>query len=81
MSERSISVRAALALIFIAAFALVPYAAAETMVEYSSEARFQLDLHVPDAVLNSFCRRVGCRTSLRRALQRTRIYARSSLIV
>jgi hypothetical protein len=27
---------------------------AQTMVEYSSEARFQLDLHVPDAVLNSF---------------------------
>src|SRR5262249_41748897 len=26
----------------------------QTMVEYSSEARFQLDLHVPDAVLQSF---------------------------
>ena len=33
---------------------LVGYAGAETMVEYSSEARFQLDLHVPDAVLQSF---------------------------
>ncbi|PYS25054.1 MAG: hypothetical protein DMG11_23625 [Acidobacteria bacterium] len=27
---------------------------AQTAVEYSSEARFQLDLRVPDAVLNSF---------------------------
>jgi hypothetical protein len=54
MSEQSLSVRAALAAIFIVAFAFAPYAAAETMVEYSSEARFQLDLHVPDAVLNSF---------------------------
>ena len=27
---------------------------AQTMVEYSSEARFQLDLHVPDAVLAGF---------------------------
>jgi len=33
---------------------LVGYAGAETMLEYSSEARFQLDLHVPDAVLQSF---------------------------
>jgi hypothetical protein len=33
---------------------LVGYAGAEAMVEYSSEARFQLDLHVPDAVLQSF---------------------------
>jgi len=33
---------------------LVGYAGAETMVEYSSEARFQLDVHVPDAVLQSF---------------------------
>jgi len=31
-----------------------PYATAETMVEYSSEARFQLDLHVPDAALKTF---------------------------
>jgi len=30
------------------------YANAQTMVEYSSEARFQLDLHVPDAVLAGF---------------------------
>src|SRR5262245_15333797 len=33
---------------------LVPHAGAETPVEHSSEARFQLDLHVPDAVLASF---------------------------
>jgi len=33
---------------------VVPHAGAENMVEYSSEARFQLDLHVPDAVLASF---------------------------
>lgn len=30
------------------------YASAQTMVEYSSEARFQLDLHVPDAALAPF---------------------------
>src|SRR4051812_22475212 len=34
--------------------ALVPNANAQTMVEYSSEARFQLDLRVPDAVLATF---------------------------
>lgn len=34
--------------------ALMPYANAQTMVEYSAETRFQLDLHVPDAVLASF---------------------------
>ncbi len=33
---------------------LVRYANAETMVEYSAEARFQLDLHVPDAALQPF---------------------------
>ena len=32
----------------------MPYATAQTMTEYSAEARFQLDLHVPDAVLMSF---------------------------
>jgi len=31
-----------------------PFAGAQTPVEYSSESRFQLDLHVPDAVLASF---------------------------
>lgn len=36
----------------IAAFA--PIAKSETMVEFSSEARFQLDLHVPDAALAAF---------------------------
>jgi hypothetical protein len=33
---------------------LAPYTRAETMVEYSSEARFQLDLHVPDAALKTY---------------------------
>ena len=30
------------------------FASAQTLVEYSSEARFQLDLHVPDAALAGF---------------------------
>ena len=34
--------------------ALTPYAGAQTPVEQSSEARFQLDLHVPDAALMSY---------------------------
>jgi hypothetical protein len=34
--------------------ALTLCAGAETMVEHSSEARFQLDLHVPDAALMSY---------------------------
>jgi hypothetical protein len=34
--------------------ALSQYASSETMVEFSSEARFQLDLHVPDAALAPF---------------------------
>jgi hypothetical protein len=33
---------------------LLQYAKAQTLAEYSSEARFQLDLHVPDAVLATF---------------------------
>jgi hypothetical protein len=40
--------------VWLAAGALTALAQAETMVEFSSEARFQLDLHVPDAALNSF---------------------------
>jgi hypothetical protein len=32
----------------------IGYATAQTAVEYSSEARFQLDLHVPDAALAAF---------------------------
>jgi hypothetical protein len=32
----------------------VRYANAETMVEYSGETRFQLDLHVPDAAIMAF---------------------------
>ena len=34
--------------------ALAPCASAQTMVEHSSEARFQLDLHVPDAAIMSY---------------------------
>src|SRR5258706_6197500 len=34
--------------------AFVRYATAQTAVESSSEARFQLDLHVPDAALAAF---------------------------
>src|SRR5262245_36761248 len=33
---------------------LVHYANAETLVEYSSESRFQLDLHVPDSAIMGF---------------------------
>ena len=33
---------------------LVPYAHAESLVESSSEVRFQLDLHVPDGALKTF---------------------------
>lgn len=33
---------------------LAQAASAQTMVEYSAESRFQLDLHVPDAALASF---------------------------
>ena len=33
---------------------LAPHTRAETTVEYSSEARFQLDLHVPDAALKTY---------------------------
>jgi hypothetical protein len=43
--------------ILLAAFALVglaTYAGAETLTEYSAEMRFQLDLHVPDAVLATY---------------------------
>jgi hypothetical protein len=52
---RFISSRALVILFAVAVFAnLTQFAGAETMIEYSSEARFQLDLHVPDAVLQSF---------------------------
>ena len=54
MSAR-VSRRAARALLAVGALAaFVPWAIAETMVEYSAEARFQLDLHVPDAALMAF---------------------------
>src|ERR1041385_9177312 len=46
------AVRAMFAVVVFAAFGT--YAGAETIHEYSSEARFQLDLHVPDAILQSF---------------------------
>jgi hypothetical protein len=36
-----------------AAAGLVRYANAQTMVEYSAETRFQLDLHVPDAAVKA----------------------------
>src|SRR5262245_2820857 len=53
--SRYVSMGAIPALIGIVAFVgFVHYAGAETMVEYSSEARFQLDLHVPDATLKGF---------------------------
>jgi len=53
--SRTISLRAIRVLFAIGAIAGLPrYASAQTMVESSSEARFQLDLHVPDAVLMSF---------------------------
>jgi len=41
-----------LALVVLAA--AVAYAGAQTAVEHSSEARFQLDLHVPDAALMTY---------------------------
>src|ERR1035441_428337 len=44
---------ATLALVFLSAL-LTPLAGAEMMVESSSEVRFQLDLHVPDAALAAF---------------------------
>ena len=37
----------------LSAFAVLPLSA-ETMLEFSNETRFQLDLHVPDAALASF---------------------------
>src|SRR6266478_8326312 len=43
--------------VLLAVVAITPFArfaAAQTMIEYSAEARFQLDLHVPDAVLAGF---------------------------
>lgn len=56
--SRTISVGAVLALLAACALAgligLVGYANAEALVESSSEARFQLDLHVPDAALAAY---------------------------
>jgi hypothetical protein len=41
-------------LVLVAMMGLAQYGNAQTLAEYSSEARFQLDLHVPDAVLAAF---------------------------
>ncbi|HEX4278058.1 MAG TPA: hypothetical protein VHZ74_22040 [Bryobacteraceae bacterium] len=41
-------------LALVAVAGLIPSLAAETLLEHSAEARFQLDLHVPDAALASF---------------------------
>ena len=46
------AVRALVAVVLIAAAGR--FASAQTLVEYSSETRFQLDLHVPDAALAVF---------------------------
>ena len=43
-----------LVVLSVLAMGFVPLASAQKMVEYSAEARFQLDFHVPDAVLASF---------------------------
>jgi hypothetical protein len=43
-----------IALVVSAILVVTRYATAQNMIEYSSEARFQLDLHVPDAVLATF---------------------------
>lgn len=50
-----VSIRAAWSLLIAGAVAAyVPYVSAQTMVEYSAEARFQLDVRVPDAALAAF---------------------------
>src|SRR5204862_3273519 len=41
-------------LVACAVIALIVAAAAQTVTEFSSETRFQLDLHVPDAALNAY---------------------------
>ncbi len=41
-------------ILFVIGSIAVLFANAQTMVEYSAEARFQLDLHVPDAALMTF---------------------------
>jgi hypothetical protein len=54
MSGKSSAATIRVLLIFCALAGLVTLVNAETMVESSSEARFQLDLHVPDAVLMAY---------------------------
>src|ERR1700686_5002486 len=51
-SSSAVAARAILAVCLLAG--LVGYANAETLVESSSETRFQLDLHVSDAALKPF---------------------------
>ena len=51
-------------------------ASAETLTEYSAESRFQLDLHVPDAVLATYLPRDGLRTRRRKVRQKMRTCAR-----
>ena len=53
--RRNFVLRMTLGLLAVVALAgIVRRANAETMVEYSAEARFQLDFHVPDAALMTF---------------------------
>ena len=58
------------ALLAVAAIASTPIPA-QTLQEYSAEARFQLDLHVPDAALPRSCRRAGSPMSPHRGLPGT----------
>ena len=52
---RSMSFAAVRVAIAAVAFVQMPqHASGQTMVEYSAESRFQLDLHVPDAAMASF---------------------------
>src|SRR3954467_10046157 len=54
MRARSCLRFAELLLVAGAVFAMAQPATAQTLVEFSSEARFQLDLHVPDAALATY---------------------------
>src|SRR3954466_3942849 len=54
MRARSCLRFAELLLVAGAVFATVQPATGQTLVEFSSEARFQLDLHVPDAALATY---------------------------
>ena len=54
MRKSKVREKAPILLAACALAALAPAAPAETLTEYSSETRFQLDLHVPEAALKSF---------------------------